>query len=141
MELIELGCRNFRIIETSTLEHLIWMDRQVTEAGLSRSFRAGLGTKTADEFAAGVWEQISKSGQVFSLLAGMLIPQNLRDEDWTPEEAAKTIAFLKKLTSPVDHARIRSLLVSVVLGFFGSARGFAAVSDIASTAAPRAALQ
>jgi hypothetical protein len=137
MEVIELGGRKFRIIEKGTLEHQMWMDRQVLETGLSGILREA--PMSSADYAGKIWEQISRQQKVFPLLSGMLIPEGLADVDWTPAEADKTTAFLKKLTAPEDHARVRSLLISVVLGFFGAAQNYAELSGIVSDARPAAA--
>ena len=135
MEVIELGGRRWRILQAGTLEHMIWMDQQVTEAGLTALLKAA---PSEGEWTDRIWQAISHSGQTFPLLSGMLIPENLSDDAWTPAEAEKTSAFLKKLTAPEDKARIRALLVSVVLGFFGVAQSFAGLSDSVSAAQPAA---
>jgi len=138
METIELGNRRWRIIETSTLEHVIWMDLQTIESGLGRMLQQPVAASEAEAHAGAIWEAISRSQKAFAILGGMLIPEAIPDGDWTPELAEKTAAFMKKLTAPEDHARIRTLLVSVVLGFFVAARRSSALSA-AALAGPAAA--
>jgi hypothetical protein len=140
MELIKLGGREWRIVQTSTLQQVIWMDRQIAETGVASLLqRAPVGANWSEQ----IWAQISKSDKTFPLLSGMLLPREISDEDWTPEVAEKTAAFLKKLTAPEDHAAVRSLLISVVLGFFGAAQRYAELSAIAlaAPAAPPAPVQ
>ena len=128
MEIIELGGRHWRILETSTLQHLLWMDQRVAESGLAGLLQQAVTVKEAGEHAGRIWEQISKSGKALAFLGGMLMPEKIPDIEWTPARAEETMAFLEKLTAPEDHARIRSLLVSVVLGFFGVVRDSFALS-------------
>jgi hypothetical protein len=123
MEIIDLGGRRYRILEVGTLEHLIWMDALIAESGLKNSLLQPLpATPTgAGDFAGKVWERLSKSGRIFDFLGGMLAPEELQDEDWTPAIAQDLARGFKKLTDPGDHARIRSILIALVIGFFEAA--------------------
>jgi hypothetical protein len=138
VEIIGLGGRRWRIIETSTLEHVIWMDLQTIESGLGRMLQQPIAASETEAHAGAIWEAISRSQKAFSLLGGMLVPEVRKDEDWTPDIAELTAHFLKKLTAPEDHARIRALLVSVVLGFFVAGRRSAGLSAAALASHPRA---
>jgi hypothetical protein len=138
MEIIELGGRRWRIIETSTLEHIIWMDLQTIESGLGRTLQQPIPASEAEAHAGAVWEAISRSQKAFAILGGTLVPEAIPDSDWTPELAEKTGGFMKKLTAPEDHARIRTVLISVVLGFFVAAQASSGLSA-AALAGPAAA--
>ncbi len=143
METIELGGRRWRIIETGTLERVLWMDRHVVEAGLGRMLQSAAAqnpdAESAGEVAGRIWEQISRADKAIAFLAGSLVPEHLADDAWTWAVADETAMFLKKLTAPEDHARVRSLLVSVVMGFFVAARRSAALSSAVSETGTAAA--
>jgi hypothetical protein len=131
VEIIDLGARRWRIIETSTLEHVIWMDLQVIESGLGRMLQQPVAASEGEAHAGAIWEAISRSQKAFSILGGMLVPETVPDNEWSPVLAENTATFMKKLTAPEDHARIRTLLISVVLGFFVAARRSAGLSAAA----------
>lgn len=133
MEHIELGGRRWRILQNGPLEHAIWMDRQVLQANL-RGLRQQAG-EAPEAFANRILDQIIISGTVFHLLSGMLLPEEVKDVDWTPALAEQTSGFLRRLTDERDKMAIRSLLVSLVLVFFVHGLRFSAVSGIASTEA------
>jgi hypothetical protein len=129
-----LGGRRYRMVEAGTLEHLIWMDVLIADSGLRDSLFAPVPATPAGtgDFAGKVWDQLSKSGRIFDYLGGMLIPTDLQDEDWTPAIAAESAARFKKLTDPADHARIRSILIALVIGFFEAALPWRQVSATVS---------
>lgn len=121
--LYTLGGRPYRLLEVGTLEHLIWMDELTKASGLKSSLLGPIPATPAGagDFAGKVWDLLSASGLVFDFLAGMLIPAELKDEDWTPAMAQESAARFRKLTDRGDHARIQSILIALVIGFFEAA--------------------
>ena len=129
---ILLGGRAWRILQSGTLEHAVWIDRLLLESHL-RAVRLQPG-ETAEQFASRLLDALTVSGKSLDLLAGLLVPGELRDEEWSPEVAAATARFLQKLSGPQDLAAARALLVTAVLGFFEGGLGSIARSGIASPA-------
>jgi hypothetical protein len=135
METFDLGGRKFRTIETHTIELQYDLDRLVVETGLGAMLQKKVTPEEGGEHAARIWEAISRSGTAFAFLARIILPEPVADLDWSPEEAARTIAFVKKLHAPDDAATVRQHLIRLVISFFVAARDSSALSGIASPAA------
>lgn len=133
---LELGGHRWRPIQQPTLEHAIWMDKHVLEAGLHKLTQAP--EETEEQFAARIWELIARSDKVFLFLGGMLLPDELPDDAWTPEEAQRTAARFKKISAPAEMAGLRTHLVALVLYFFVKGLGSLQPTGIASGAKPAA---
>lgn len=129
-ETLTLGGRQWRILQRFTLEHVIWMDRQVIEAGLDRIAR--LAAETEEQFAARIWRQIATTEKALHLLSGILLPAELKDEEWTPLIAAHSVAAFKKITDPVEQRAVRTQLAALVLYFFVHGLGSFASTGTAS---------
>lgn len=133
MKSITLGGRKFRPIRNSTVEHDFWLLDHVTEAGLDTLTMKG--AETADQFAARLLREIIQSGKAFLLMGGLLIPDGIKAEDWTPEIALETAAFIEKLTDPADKALIQQSVVTMLIGFFTTGLALLRISPAFSTAA------
>jgi hypothetical protein len=70
-----------------------------------------------------------------AFISRLILPANVADIDWSPEEAARTAAFVKKLHMPADRGTVRQHLIRLVISFFVAARHSSALSGIASRAA------
>lgn len=115
-DLITLGGRQFRACENSTVEHdYVTMDR-IRAAGLDIIEMPEDADPAA--FTNELLSRIVRSNQLFGLLACMLIPADKQGADWTPELAAETEAFIKKLTSPADKQLIHEQVVALLISFF-----------------------
>lgn len=139
MDLIALGNRKFRIIETYSVGLTLEMDRLVLESGLGTMLQKAVTPEEGGAHAAKVWECISRSGNALAFLSRMILPEEIEDLDWSPEEAARTIAWVKRLHAPEDAASVRQLLIRLVISFFVAARHSSALSGIASRQAAVAA--
>ncbi len=116
--MLELSGRRFRAIQTSTIEHDVWMMARSAQAGIQRV--AMHDDETPEAFAARLTGEFARSGQMLHLLAGVLVPEEIADTDWTPAIAAETAAFLGGITDPSDKAVVLGQVASLVAGFFES---------------------
>lgn len=111
-----LGGRTFLSVTESTVEHDLYFHGIAGRAGLRFEKRDDEG---ADEFAARILEETVQSGKALDLLGCLLVPEEVGAEGWTPEEARKTAAFIGQLRGEEDKARVRALILSLLIGFFG----------------------
>lgn len=141
MEIISLGNRKFRVIETSTFGHRMDMEQLMLESGVTRILQTiptfeGLDPAAralaAGKYATEVYEAIARAGKVFAVLGGLLIPEEIADTDWTQEVARDTGAFLRKISSPEEMAALRFRLLEMVMGFFVGALASSEPSGIVS---------
>lgn len=70
------------------------------------------------DFAADLVSKVVRSNQLFGLLSCLLIPADKTGADWTPELAADTETFLKRLTAPADKQVVHDYVLELLLGFF-----------------------
>jgi len=128
----ELGGRKFRQIVSPTVELSMEMDKLILESGVARVLHAGATEGEAGgEYGGRIWEAISRSSTAFAFIGKMILPENVPDLDWSPEESARTAAFVKKLHGPEDAATVQQILIRLVISFFAVVRHSSRLSDIA----------
>jgi hypothetical protein len=116
MQSYNVGGREFRALQTSTLEHDFWTMRHLREAGLDQLRRNP--DETAEDFAVRLLHEIIASGKAFLLVGAFLIPANMQDADWTPEVGASSAAFFGSLTGTRDKQIIQAIVVTLLTSFF-----------------------
>lgn len=126
----ELGGRRWRIIASGRLKREVWLDRLLLEAKL-RDVELQPG-ESGEQFVSRLLDACILSGKAFELLGGLLLPQEIPDEAWTPARAAETAAFLENLQGEREKAAFRAMLVTALLGFFVGGLGSAGRSATAS---------
>lgn len=115
-EQITLGGRKFKHCQHSTIEHdYVTMDR-FNAAGLAVIDMAE--GATPEQFVAELVSRAVRTGQLFPLLACLLIPAELASKDWTPEIAAATEAHLRTLTEPEDKQVLQGQVAGMFASFF-----------------------
>lgn len=115
-EHITLGGRQFKHCQNSTIEHdYVTMDR-FSAAGLAVIDMPEGSTPHA--FVSELVSRAIRTGQLFPLLACMLIPADLDDTDWTPSIAAETEAHLRKLSTPEDKQTLQGQVAGMFASFF-----------------------
>jgi hypothetical protein len=132
MDYLEIGGQKWRAVKRSTIEHDFWMMKHIREAGLD-AVRLRPGEKP-EEFAVRLLHEVIASGKAFTLLGGMLLPDVVPDEHWTPERAEQTAAFLRGLAADEDKAAVKSAIISLLTGFLEAGLRSYADSATASTA-------
>lgn len=115
MDYREIGGQKWRAVKRSTIEHDFWLMKHIREAGLD-AVRIQPGEKP-EEFALRLLHEVIGSGKAFALLGGMLLPDGVPDEHWTPERAEQTAAFLRGLAADEDKAAVKSAIISLLTGF------------------------
>ena len=118
-----LGGRTFLSVTESTVEHDLYFHALAGRAGLR--FEKG-DEESHEDFAARILDEFVQSGQTLELLGCLLVPEEVGVEGWTPDEARRTAAFIGQLRGEADKARVRSLVLSLLIGFFGC--GLASIS-------------
>lgn len=118
-----LGGRTFLSVTDSTVEHDLHFHGIAGRAGL-RFWKHE--DESVEGFAARILEEMIQSGKALDLLGCLLVPEEIGVEGWTPEEARKTSAFIGQLRGEEDKARVRALILSLLIGFFGC--GLASIS-------------
>lgn len=110
---VMIGGITYQIQEEGTLEHDMWMMALVREHGLDQL--ALEDKESSGDFVARTLDRIVMSGVIFRILAGALIPPG---KEWSPAVAAETEEVLRKIRTHEDKATMRSLVLSVLIGFF-----------------------
>lgn len=135
-EPLTIGGARWRVIRNSTLEHDFSAMRAARAIGVDA---AGLlPGETPEAFAERLLFQVIDSGGIFRLLGCLLLPVDVPDDHWTPEEAERTETFLKALRDPEDKTAVRGLVSSLLLGFFAEGLRSSPPSPAASTTGERA---
>ncbi len=132
MDSLEIGGQKWRAVKRSTIEHDFWLMKHIREAGLD-AVRIAPGEKP-EEFAVRLLHEVIGSGKAFVLLGGMLLPDGVPDEHWTPERAEQTAAFVRGLATDEDKAAVKSAIISLLTGFLEAGLRSYADSATASTA-------
>jgi hypothetical protein len=134
MDNMEIGGQKWRAVKRSTIEHDFWLMKHIREAGLNAvHLRPG---EKPEDFAVRLLHEVIGSGKAFTLLGGMLLPDGVPDEHWTPERAEQTAAFMRGLAADEDKAAVKSAIISLLTGFFEAGLASSDTSDTASVSQP-----
>jgi hypothetical protein len=119
-----LGGRNFLTVRESTVEQDFRFLALVKRARIDEITLAP--GEHPEAFARRLLEATVESGSILDLLGCLLVPEEAapRDRDpgeaWTREMGEETARFLGRLREPEDKARVRSLVLSLLVSFFES---------------------
>lgn len=119
-----LGGRAFLTIRESTVEQDFRFLALVKRARIDEIVMAP--GESPEAFARRLLEATVESGAILDLLGCLLVPENAAPKDrdpgeaWTREMGEETARFLGRLREPGDKARIRSLVLSLLVSFFES---------------------
>jgi hypothetical protein len=136
-EKLLLGGRYWTAVGESNAEHDDWMTGALRRAGLIPLPGIGAGESHA-EYGQRIYADLSAHGERFNVLAGVLLPEGMRSEDWSAELAAETIAHLKRLVGPEDHQKMRDQLLSFLIAFFSNGTASSATSTSSSESETKA---
>ncbi len=106
----------YRMVERTTLANDFYVMKQIRASGLA-DCAPGEG-ESAEDFAVRLLYGVVASGAPFELLGGLLLPEGVSDDRWTPEQAETTAAMLGKVSNPEDKAVVQKILVSTITDFF-----------------------
>ena len=119
-----LGGRTFLTVRESTVEQDFRFLALVKRARIDEITIQP--RESPEVFARRLLEATVESGAILDLLGCLLVPEETapRDRDpgetWTREMGEETARFLGRLREPEDKARVRSLVLSLLVSFFES---------------------
>jgi hypothetical protein len=119
-----LGGRTFFTLRESTVEQDFHFLALVKRARIDEITLAP--GESPEAFARRLLEATVESGAILDLLGCLLVPEESapRDRDpgeaWTRVMGDETARFLGRLRDPADKAKIRSLVLSLLVSFFES---------------------
>lgn len=116
MEPIEIGGRRMVFVGESTARHDMWTMRQIAACGLN-AITQGNG-ETEEQFMYRLYTTALQTGDFFLLLGCLLMPEEMKPNEWTPKTAEQTAEFLAQITDPPEKAKLRILLASGLMPFF-----------------------
>jgi hypothetical protein len=128
-KIVRIGGRDFRVVESSTLDHDRYMVRHKSRLDIDRRAE-----ETGTAFAQRVFDDALDRGVAFQLLGGLVIPANIRDESWTESLANDTAEFMRSRTAHDDKLTISAMLASLLIGFFADALASSLRSDTSLSA-------
>lgn len=132
---ITLEGRAFRPLgEGSTLEQDDWFSVVAEEAGLSEIEVAP--DDSAEKIARRIELRVRRSRKHYLLMGCLMVPVDKTDEEWSPELAAETGDFLRKLRDPVAKAQVREVFLQLLIPFVSA--GIVRLFVIAKSSAPAA---
>lgn len=133
--LITLAGKPFRAIKHSTIEHDFHAMALLREANLHEVYMQE--GETPEDFAMRILNGAIASGKAFDLLGTFLVPAAIEDGQWSPAVAHETAALLRHTTDLQEKHRIRSAVVSCIIGFFQSGLTYSMTSP-KSSVSPKA---
>jgi len=139
-----LGGRTFLVIENSTVEQDLFLERARREAGINDlMIEEG---EAPEDFAERLLDTVVRSGSLLTLLGCLLMPEEAlpkrtmlifparEGEAWTPEMAAETAAYIGGLQAPEEKAKVRILILDLLIHFF--AHGTVYLRSTGTSSAP-----
>lgn len=130
---VELGGRGFVRAQNTTVAHDVWLMGKVRAARLDE---IEYDPAKVSEVVDGLIDRCFESGQVLTLLSGLLLPAGMEPRQWTPAVAQDIEKHLSTLTDKSDKAQIAPLLASMLIFFFQSGISSLRTSRKSSTASP-----
>jgi len=88
--------------------------------------------ETADEFSQRLYSRMVAAGRFGDMLGVCIVPDELRDSDWTPDVCDTTAEFIMKLTDQTDKEKVQQLAEGILLSFLQAASEFSKRSQILS---------
>lgn len=129
-----LGGRCFVPVTHSTVEHDFTFMGLVHEAGLDTLEPAP--GEAYPAFAERLLKHAVTSKKTMPMLGCLLIPEGMRQEDWTPALCDETAQFIGRLTSDEDKSKVHQLVLSLLIDFFRTGLIYYASSQTSSPVMP-----
>jgi len=115
-ELHTIGGVVYAPITASTINHDVWLMGLIHESGLSEA--TVLEGESPESWSKRFMYELMASGKAVRILGGLLVPEDIGSDGWTPEVAGKTSEHLGSLTSEADKAAVFGILLTTLLSFF-----------------------
>ena len=116
VDVIALGGLRYRAIKNTTLQNDYYVMQQLQRSGIA-NITPNQG-ENAEAYAMRLLGAIVENGIPLKLLGGLIIPEEIKDAEWTPAQADTTAALLAQLTDKADKNRVQALIIEVVTDFF-----------------------
>lgn len=114
------------------------MDRDVYVMGLVRAIGLDelpiLTGESPQQYAVRLLSHLLQREEVFRLMGGLILPEELEDLAWSRAVGAETAAFLAGLTEPADKAAVTDILIGVLVPFLQS--GLVSLTRSAASSSP-----
>jgi len=118
---VEIGGRKFQQIEDWTVEQDWWLMQRIRAAGLDTiGVASGRPDDIAEAIAEAIEAKLADSGLTVDLLGGLLVPEGMSPDAWTPAMAEETAAFLKRQRGREAREAVRNLAVWALVHFFAN---------------------
>ena len=131
-KLFQIDGRNYRVIERTTIANDFYVMKHMRESGLSDCTpKSG---ESPENFGMRLLYSVVESGISFELLGGLLLPEEIPDEMWSPAQSKSTGVILSKATAPEDKAQIQKVIIELVSHFFVAGLRYSKPSPAASAA-------
>jgi hypothetical protein len=115
---VTLAGRRFRSSISTTIEQDNQLWAILYTVGITQ-MSPGAG-EAVDEYAQRVHFKMIEAGNLFEMLGCVLVPAELRDEDWSPEVGNTTAQHLKHLRDREDKAFVREMSLRLLLDFISA---------------------
>jgi hypothetical protein len=106
----------YRAVKRTTLANDFYVMKQLRATGISDCTPGQ--NESAENFALRLLYAVVESGAPFELLGGLLLPEGVADEKWTPDQAETTARVLSTVTDPEDKAEVQRILIAMLTDFF-----------------------
>lgn len=118
--IVEIGGKRYERLSATSIAHDLWLMAKTREAGLDRIQVASMEPEDLEAGLDEVIDRVIVSGHALALLAGLMVPEGLKAEDWTPEVPKEIEASLSKITDATKKSQVKPLIASMLAGFFTS---------------------
>lgn len=112
---ITIGGRHFKHVEETTLRQDISTQALIQKAQLGRLEL--LQAESPDDYVLRILRTAAGNCDVLLLIAHLVVPEESKTQDWSPESAREVATFLGALTEKDDKNRIQGLLVNALVSF------------------------
>lgn len=117
----KLGGRAYRAVAVSTVERDVFVMGRVRTAGLdSISIENG---ESAEHYATRVLETLLSFAGVLELIGALIIPDELADDQWTPDVARETARLVGRITDEEQKGYVKQALLGLLVPFLESGLG------------------
>jgi hypothetical protein len=113
---LEIGGKRCQMAGEGTARHDMFTMRQIAACGLN-VVRQNEG-EPEDLYMHRLYLTALKTGDIFKLLGGLVVPEGTEPTAWTEKMAGETAEYLANLTEPTAKAKVRILLASALTPFF-----------------------
>lgn len=116
--IVTLGGAAFRVVNfdrrTVLMDH--YLAREIRAAGIDKVMPMD-GDSNAG-YLIRIQTAITDSGRACNILAGYLLPSEMKEQEWTPKTAERTARHIGRCNTQEDRELVSQLCIEVAFGFF-----------------------